>query len=87
MLLLAIGALLGSCSNAQEPRSSLLEFSKPNVTLSEEFSLKLTRAKSIPHRVVRKTVDSGQYFFDSFILDVEFKNLAPHRNLWVAERK
>lgn len=78
-LLLAVGVFLGSCSNAQEPRSSLLEFSKPNVTLSEEFSLKLTRAKSIPHRGVRKTVDSGQYFFDSFILDVEFKNLDRHQ--------
>lgn len=75
ILFLAFGALLSSCSNSQEPRSSLLEFSKPNVTLSEEFPLKLARAKNIPHRVIRKTVESGQYFFDSYVLDAEFENL------------
>lgn len=52
------------------------DFSRPSVIATELTPLKLARSQDIPHRILRKTVITGKYFFDSHFYDVEFPSLS-----------
>jgi len=52
------------------------DFSRPAVIRSELTNLQLARSQGIDHRILRKTVETGKYFFDSHFYDVEFPNLS-----------
>ena len=60
----------GACGSPGH--SKLNDFSRPAVIATELTTLKLTRSHGIPHRILRKTVITGKYFFDSNFYDVEF---------------
>ncbi|NBW82170.1 hypothetical protein EBR21_10505 [bacterium] len=69
------GFFLEGCNASDVSRSNLSEFAKPHVTKIEDVPAKLARAENMTHRIVRKTVETGQYFFDSYLYDAEFPSL------------
>jgi hypothetical protein len=55
--------------------ATVSDFSRPEVIRTEFTDLRLARISQIQHRIVRKTVATGKYFFDSNFYDVEFPRL------------
>ncbi len=68
--IIVFSAGCGSPVNSKE-----YDFSRPAVIRTELTTLQLARSQDIPHRILRRTVATGKYFFDSDFYDVEFPTL------------
>ncbi len=58
------------------PSSSVNDFQRATIIKTEITPFQLSRAAPFAHKVLRKQVASGKYFFDSDFYDAEFPNLS-----------
>ena len=73
IVLTVIIVFTSGCGSPVSSKES--DFSQPAVIRTELTTLQLARSQDFPHRILRRTVATGKYFFDSDFYDVEFPML------------